>query len=140
MPPTHQLDPRLAADTILLREEGGTDVRLMNDRRWPWLILVPDGGHESFDALPPDEAAALWALAAREARILRAMAEAAGHALTQVNTASLGNVVRQLHVHVIARHDGDPNWPSPVWGFGEAEPYSHSELDAFRTAYEAARG
>ena len=46
---------------------------------------------------------------------------------SKINTAAIGNIVNQLHIHVVARHEDDPNWPAPVWGFGEAEKYSGAE-------------
>lgn len=114
-----QLDPRLDADTLPVMELALCSLRLMNDQRWPWLILVPRiaGACEVHD------------LQETEQTLIALESAAAGRVLAQVtdcekiNTAAIGNIVRQLHVHVIARKPGDANWPGPVWGFGVREPY-----------------
>jgi diadenosine tetraphosphate (Ap4A) HIT family hydrolase len=110
-----QLDPRLAADSLLLAVIDGIEVRAMAAPPWPWLILVPRvcGAVELFDLAPADRAA-LMDLACRLGERLRHEFIAA-----KINIAALGNIVRQLHVHVIARHEGDPGWPGPVWGRAE---------------------
>jgi diadenosine tetraphosphate (Ap4A) HIT family hydrolase len=112
-----QLDPRLAADSELLAVCEDIEVRAMTAAPWPWLILVPRvcGAVELFD-LAPVERVRLLNLICRLGQRLRAE-----FAAIKINVAALGNIVRQLHVHVIARHEGDPGWPGPVWG--RAEPY-----------------
>jgi diadenosine tetraphosphate (Ap4A) HIT family hydrolase len=95
----------------------------MNDATYPWLILVPErpGISEVFEL----EAADLAALAAETAlvtRMLKALVAA-----DKINVAALGNVVAQLHVHVIARFAADPAWPAPVWGRAPARPYAADE-------------
>ena len=113
------LDPRLKADTYQLAEIDGIEVRLMRDSRYWWLVLVPqiDGAVEWHDL---DEAPQrqLFDLSMRCADALRGLAGA-----DKMNVASLGNMVRQLHVHIIARHEGDAAWPGPVWGIGEMVAY-----------------
>jgi len=113
------LDPRLAGDTLAVtRLESGL-LRLMDDARWPWLILVPavPGAAELHDLTP-----AMARLVHEETdRIGAALKRATG--CTKINTGALGNVVRQLHIHIIARFEGDPNWPGPVWGFGERQAW-----------------
>ena len=113
------LDPRLQADTYPLAEIDGIEVRLMRDSRYWWLVLVPqiDGAVEWHDL---DEAPQrqLFDLSMRCADALRGLAWA-----DKMNVASLGNMVRQLHVHIIARHEGDAAWPGPVWGIGEMVAY-----------------
>ncbi|MBN9033510.1 MAG: diadenosine tetraphosphate hydrolase [Rhizobiales bacterium 63-7] len=122
-----ELDGRLARDSILLTELGLCQVRLQNERRWPWLVLVPqrNGMSEIFD-LPPEDQAALLSETTRVAAALKSVTDA-----TKINIGALGNIVRQLHVHVIARAEGDDNWPGPVWGFGKAEPYDDAIKDEF---------
>ncbi|TIX69535.1 MAG: HIT family protein, partial [Mesorhizobium sp.] len=56
----------------------------------------------------------------------------------KINSGALGNVVRQLHVHVVARSEGDPGWPGPVWGHGMREPYQRSDLRRFAQQIKAA--
>lgn len=110
-----QIDPRLAADSVLLAVIQGIEVRAMAATPWPWLVLVPrfPGAVELFDLAPADRAA-LMELACELGARLRSE-----FAATKVNIAALGNIVRQLHVHVVARHEGDPGWPGPVWGRSE---------------------
>jgi diadenosine tetraphosphate (Ap4A) HIT family hydrolase len=117
-----RLDERLERDSLEIGVTGLCRLRLMNDARWPWLILVPmmPGASEMHD------------LPKRQQRQLAQEMMIAGAALKcvtgceKINTAALGNVVRQLHVHVVARSAGDPNWPRPVWGFGQRQPYGDS--------------
>jgi diadenosine tetraphosphate (Ap4A) HIT family hydrolase len=114
-----RLDARLEADTLEVGVTGLCQLRLMNDCRWPWLILVPmmPGASEMHD-LPKQQQRRL----AQEMMIAgAALKRATG--CEKINTGALGNVVRQLHVHVVARSSGDPNWPGPVWGFGQRRAY-----------------
>jgi diadenosine tetraphosphate (Ap4A) HIT family hydrolase len=116
---TFSLDPRLAADTRPIGDFALCRLLLMNDSRFPWLILVPRRADlsEIFDLAPP-ERAVLIEEAARAAEKLKALTGA-----DKINIGALGNKVRQLHVHVIARFAGDAAWPGPVWGAGEASYY-----------------
>ncbi len=121
-----QLHPQLAADSFAVTEWPLCAVRLVNDSRFPWLILVPrqDGLRELHD-LSGDELPVLMAEMARASDAL-----ARGFAPDKVNTGALGNVVAQLHVHVIARWRSDPAWPGPVWGAGQPRPYPETEQKA----------
>lgn len=108
------LDPRLAADTRAVTSLPLCDVRLMDDARWPWLVLVPRrAGLVEVADLHGDEQAMLWQEVNRATAALRAVAPC-----DKLNLGALGNIVRQLHVHVIARVEGDAAWPGPVWGHG----------------------
>jgi diadenosine tetraphosphate (Ap4A) HIT family hydrolase len=114
-----QLDSRLQADTILQLDGDERVVLLMNDRRWRWLILVPKvaGAEELHDLAPDRQKMELeWVIQAGEK--LKSLTRC-----EKINIAAIGNMVRQLHIHVVARSDGDPNWPGPVWGFEKAEQY-----------------
>jgi diadenosine tetraphosphate (Ap4A) HIT family hydrolase len=113
------LDERLARDSGLLVHLGLCELRLINDSRWPWLVLVPKRPSisEVFDLTPLDQAV----LTFEQNTVATALKTVTG--ATKINIAAIGNVVRQLHVHVIARVEGDPNWPGPVWGHGTAIPY-----------------
>jgi diadenosine tetraphosphate (Ap4A) HIT family hydrolase len=132
------LDPRLAADTRLVASLPLCDVRLMNDARYAWLVLVPRraGLVEILD-LSADDQAMLWQEVNRAGAVLRSVAPC-----DKLNLGALGNIVRQLHVHVLARCEGDAAWPGPVWGHGKAvayaEPALHERLAALRFALEAA--
>lgn len=117
---TFALDPRLAADTLLVGDLPLSRVLLMNDSRFPWLILVPRrGGLSEVHDLSRQERAALIEEAARAGEQLKNLTSA-----TKINIGALGNIVSQLHVHVVARFEGDAAWPGPVWGAGKASPYS----------------
>jgi len=121
--------PRLAADSLLLQRGPLSELRLVNDCRWPWLMLVPrvPGACELHD-LSPDEIAALFA----QVRTVSAALQSAT-ACASINVAALGNVVAQLHVHVVARSPADPNWPGPVWGYGTPVPYPDAVPQDFAT-------
>ncbi len=115
---TFALDPRLAADTLPAGHLPLCEVRLMNDARFPWLVLVPRraGARELHDLCPADRA-----LLMEEATAASAMLAARG--AFKVNVGALGNIVAQLHVHVVARMPDDAAWPGPVWGSGTRQPY-----------------
>lgn len=129
------LDPRLAADTLPLAESGLSLLLLMNDRRYPWLILVPKvaGMSELFE-LDEDDRSRLWE---ESAAIARALSH--DFLADKVNLAALGNVVRQLHLHHVGRTLGDPAWPGPVWGHSAREPYSEPELRTLRARLAGGR-
>lgn len=115
---------------------GLCELRLMNDARFPWLLLVPrETGMVELDDLAPEQQLVLWAEVRHAGRVLRQVAPC-----DKLNMGALGNIVRQLHVHVIARVEGDPAWPAPVWGFGHAQPYEaaarEKRLQALRYALE----
>lgn len=130
------LDPRLGADTRLVVSLPLCDVQLMNDSRYAWLVLVPRRADlvEIID-LDNDDQAELWYEVNLASSALRAAAPC-----DKLNLGALGNIVRQLHVHVVARCEGDAAWPGPVWGHGQAEPYAevalHERLAALRHAFE----
>jgi diadenosine tetraphosphate (Ap4A) HIT family hydrolase len=113
---------------------GLCELRVMNDRRWPWLVLVPQrpGIEEIHDMTPLDQAM----LTFETNMVAQALKRTTG--CTKINTGALGNIVRQLHVHVIARSEGDPGWPGPVWGHGMREPYQRSEIRRFAQQIKAA--
>ena len=114
-----ELHERLAADTFLVADLPVCRVLLMDDRRFPWLILVPRReGLRDFDDVGAAEKPNFHAEIDLASDVLR---EATG--AEKMNVAALGNMVPQLHVHVIARFSADAAWPAPVWGKGEAVPY-----------------
>lgn len=119
-----KLDPRLNNDTLPIGQLELCEIRLINDCRWPWLVLVPmyDGLSEIFD-LDPTQQDLLSRETSAVASMLKELTGAA-----KINTGALGNIVRQLHVHVVARQENDANWPGPVWGFGS--PVTYDKKDA----------
>ena len=120
------LDGRLAADTRHVASLPLCEVLLMKDARFPWLILVPRQlGLVEIADLPETDRTTLWREVDQAAAALRAHAPC-----DKLNLGALGNIVRQLHVHVVARVEGDAAWPGPVWGSGPAQPYLPEALDA----------
>jgi diadenosine tetraphosphate (Ap4A) HIT family hydrolase len=121
------LDERLERDGIPIASIGLCQMRLMNDRRWPWLILIPQRADvsEVYELTPLDQTM----LTFETTMVATALKKVT--AAQKINIGALGNIVRQLHVHVIARSEGDPNWPGPVWGFGKAERWPEDEHQAF---------
>ena len=129
-----ELDKRLDADTFSVTKLGLCELRLMNDKRWPWLILVPRRAKlaEIHDMTPLDQTMLTF-----EAAIVSQALKKATNCL-KINTGALGNIVRQLHIHVIARNEGDAGWPGPVWGHGTRETYddadAHDLIEKIRAA------
>ena len=119
-----QLDPQLAADTHPVAHLPLSELRLMDDANHPWLILIPRvaGAVEWIDL---DDAA--QAGLTREITLASRALQAAFKP-HKLNVAALGNVVSQLHVHVIARYRDDIAWPRPVWGTATAKPYTPEAL------------
>lgn len=124
------LDSRIEADTHPVIDLPLSAVRLMNDANYPWLVLVPrrSGLVELLD------------LDATARAVLIEEIAAAGEALRssvpcqKLNVAALGNMVPQLHVHVIARLRTDAAWPGPVWGAAPAVPWKEGARDTLVAA------
>ena len=118
-----KLDARLQADTFPIFSYADNAFLLMNDRRWPWVIIVPQvAGAEELHDLSITQQENAIRLATHAGEKLKAFTGA-----DKINTATIGNIVRQLHIHVIARKEDDPNWPAPVWGYEKADKYSGAE-------------
>ena len=120
------LHSKLAADTFeVLRLEVG-QLLLMNDARYPWLILVPQvSDMRDLHNLSTKQYQAVTQEIAQVSEVLESVTQA-----HKMNVGALGNMVPQLHIHIIARQTNDAAWPAPVWGVGEAQPYSQ---DAAKT-------
>ncbi|MDH3242233.1 MAG: HIT family protein [Alphaproteobacteria bacterium] len=119
-----ELHPRLAADTEAVRGLGLSRLLLMNDRRFPWVILVPErAGTREIHHLGEADRAVLMEEIARVGAALQDL-----FTPDKINVGAIGNIVPQLHVHVVARRVGDAAWPGPVWGAGTAEPYAAGTL------------
>ena len=121
-----RIDPRLEADSLPLVDLPLCTVRLMNDQRFPWLLLIPrrPGMAEVLDLSEFDQQQ-LWFEMRRAAAVLDTL-----FAPDKLNLAALGNQVRQLHVHVLGRFESDAAWPGPVWGAGKAVPYAASAAES----------
>lgn len=121
-----ELHPQLAADTHPVASFPLSELRLMDDANYPWLILVPRvaAARELIDLADPQQAD-LMREAARVSRVLQRLFRP-----HKLNVAALGNRVPQLHLHVIARQIDDPAWPAPVWGRTQACAYEPEALVA----------
>jgi diadenosine tetraphosphate (Ap4A) HIT family hydrolase len=118
------LDARLAAESHALGDLALCRVLLFDDARFPWIVLVPRRlGLVEMTDLPHADRHVLLDEVGSAMDALRRVA-----APYKLNVAALGNSVRQLHVHVIARFQNDAAWPSPVWGRGERVPYNPDTL------------
>lgn len=120
-----ELDPRLERDSVFVADWNLCQVRLMDDARFPWLVLVPRrAGVVELDDLGEIDHTRLMHEIQRAMRTLRAVLDC-----DKLNVGALGNIVRQLHVHVVARRRDDVAWPGPVWGFGPARHYQAAARD-----------
>ncbi|MFI8481500.1 HIT domain-containing protein [Pseudomonas sp. NPDC078700] len=122
------LDSRLSNDTRVMGDFALCRLLLMNDANYPWFILVPrrEAVSEVFDLDSPDQLL-LWQETAQLAAFLKQEFVA-----DKINIATLGNMVSQLHMHVVVRHTSDVAWPAPVWGKVAARAYNEAEIDNLR--------
>lgn len=121
----YALDARLARDTVFVAHWKLSEVRLLDDAQFPWLVLVPRRpGVFELDQLSAGDHSVLMQEIMRAMRALRGLT-----ACEKLNVGALGNIVRQLHVHVVARRQDDAAWPGPVWGHGPAHHYLRSVRD-----------
>jgi len=128
------LHPKLEADTRQVLDLPLCRVRLMNDSRFPWLILIPRRPEvREMHALDSADRFQLMEEACGCAAALEREVSA-----QKMNVAALGNMVPQLHIHVIARFDTDDAWPGPVWGVGETRPYAEDDVETTGKRYARA--
>lgn len=120
-----KLHPRLNADTIPLTKLGICGVYLMNDKRYPWIILIPEiNGITELHELDDETYHTVTDEIKTISEILNKL-----YSPKKINIGALGNVVSQLHIHIIARYENDQTWPGPVWGVGAAEAYTEAEIE-----------
>lgn len=123
------IHPAILASSHALADLGLCQVRLQDDARFPWLVLLPRqaGARELEDLSEADRARLMseivWAGAAA-----RAIGSGLGRPVEKLNVGALGNITPQLHVHVVGRRTDDAAWPGPVWGAGTPEPYAAEAL------------
>ena len=129
-----ELNPRLEADTEWVLDLQLSRVLLMNDSRYPWLILVPriPNVREWLDLSSTDQALLL----AEQLQVSQCLQTLLSP--DKLNIATLGNIVPQLHLHIIARFETDFAWPSPVWGRGDSVRYPPDEKVALLARYRSA--
>lgn len=124
-------DPAFAAGSVFAADWPLCHVRLQDDARFPWLILIPRrAGATEIEQLSVADRAALMEETVRAGRVVRALAETEGRPIDKLNIAALGNVTAQLHVHVVGRRRDDGLWPDPVWGRPGAARYEAEGLAA----------
>ena len=124
-PYAFKLDRQLEQDTVLVADWHLCQVRLMNDSRYPWVILIPKVEDVSEIHQLADEQQQL--LLGESVRLSKALEQL--FAPHKLNVAALGNMVRQLHIHHIVRFEDDASFPRPVWGVGDAVPYEAGVLN-----------
>ena len=124
-PYAFKLDRQLEQDTVLVADWHLCQVRLMNDSRYPWVILIPKVEDVSEIHQLADEQQQL--LLGESVRLSKALEQL--FAPHKLNVAALGNMVRQLHIHHIVRFEDDASFPRPVWGVGDAVPYEAEALN-----------
>ena len=137
------LDERIAGTSLEVCDLELCHVRLQDDARWPWLVLIPRlPGLSELEDLPAADRARLTEEIVRAGAAVRAAGGAAGVAVDKLNVGALGNIVPQLHVHVVGRRrEGDPAGAGPVWGVGLAQAWPEREREkALAAARAALRG
>lgn len=129
-----ELDPRLAQGSASVADWPLCHVRLKDDRRFPWLLLMPRRrGLVELTDLAIDD----YRLLCEEIRLATTLVSHVTRP-DKMNVAAIGNVVEQLHVHVVGRYRHDPLWPDPIWGKGEPQAYRPAELSAMVERYRVA--
>jgi diadenosine tetraphosphate (Ap4A) HIT family hydrolase len=137
-----QLDPAFAATSHKIADLPLCEVRLQDDARYPWLVLIPrQAGLREIEELDTAHRIQLMEEIVLAGTAVRAVGAALGFSVDKLNVAALGNVTAQLHVHVVGRRQDDPAWPGPVWGHSAAKVYSAEGLAApIEAARRALRG
>lgn len=121
-----ELHPTLAKDSLPVAETGTLAVRLINDARFPWVLIVPRVANVTeLHDLDDEQYAEIMAMARKLGGILKTAFTA-----DKINTAAIGNMVAQLHIHVVARTRDDAAWPGPVWGAGDMVALADDEAAA----------
>lgn len=132
-PKPFNLDERLSNDSIVMGDFPLSRVLLMNEARYPWFILVPrvDSVTEIYQLSSFDQ------LQLFQESVCLAQWMSETFLPDKMNVAAIGNIVRQLHVHHVARRVGDASWPKPVWGQLEPEPYADSICQEMLQLFES---
>jgi len=121
---TFQLHPRLQQDSIAIAQFELSEIRLINDSQYPWMILVPKRAYisEVYQLSETDQ----QLLQQESSWLAKTMAKL--YQADKMNIAAIGNMVPQLHIHHIARYKTDIAWPAPVWGKFDAVPYTEQKI------------
>jgi len=122
--PEFQADPAFEAGSVFVCDWPLCHVRLQDDARFPWLILIPrKPGLKEVEDLSPADRHTLMEEMVRAGGLVRSVGAERGRPVEKLNIAALGNVTAQLHVHVVGRRSDDALWPDPVWGRGVSTPW-----------------
>jgi len=133
-----EIDAAILATSQPLGRLALNHVRLQDDARFPWIVLIPRvRGAVELEHLGVGQRQVLMEEILRAGAAVRALGQASGRPVTKLNVGQLGNIVPQLHVHVVGRRQDDPTWPGPVWGSGVPLPYGAADL---ALAIETAKG
>ncbi len=123
------VDPAFAAGSVVAADWPLCQVRLQDDARFPWLVLIPRvAAAVELEDLTEAQRTTLMAEIVRAGSVVRALGAGADRPIDKLNVAALGNITAQLHVHVVGRRRDDGLWPDPVWGRGAAERYDAGTL------------
>ncbi len=126
-----ELDARLASDCLILGELDCSLLLLMNNALVPWFILVPVTQATEIYQLPEEHQLQLL----KEIDLLSDFINSE-FSIEKLNVAAIGNIVKQLHVHIVGRHPSDYCWPGVVWGAEQSEPYSDAEIKRIKESLE----
>ena len=124
-----ELDPRLANDCLVLGKLNISLLLLVNNSLLPWFILVPKTSVTEMTDLSPSDQASLL----EEINLLSAFVKG-NFNISKLNIAAIGNIVSQLHIHIVGRDPSDFCWPNVVWGTNEREPYATDKIDEITAA------
>ncbi|TNF39086.1 MAG: HIT domain-containing protein [Gammaproteobacteria bacterium] len=127
---TFKLHPQLQNDCHMLGKLELSRVLLMNNALVPWLILVPETDITEFHRLGQMQQLQLLS----EINLVSGFIEN-NFSISKLNTATIGNIVRQMHIHIIGRHEHDFCWPGVVWGRSEKQAYDTPQLEQIRTSW-----
>ena len=117
-----KLNIRIEKDTIFVSENSYSQILLMNDSRYPWFIIVPKTNTLEIYSLEE-----IWQLELNNQINLISIFLKSKYPKSILNIAKIGNIVQQLHVHVLARSENDFAWPNPVWGVGKIDKYDKKD-------------
>jgi diadenosine tetraphosphate (Ap4A) HIT family hydrolase len=125
-----EFDPAFLATSEALPGLALCEARLQLDARFPWIVLIPRVGRAfELEDLSVEERAMLVAEIVAAGEAVRAVGAALGRTVEKLNVGQIGNITRQLHVHVVGRRADDPCWPGPVWGQGTAAAYTTEQME-----------
>lgn len=128
-----ELDPRLAGSSIELGRLGRNRVLLKNNAHFLWLLLVPETVVTELHELPSDQFDEVCAYTRQLSNWIKDAFQ-----VDKINVASIGNIVSQLHIHIVGRNRGDVAWPGTVWACNEKQPFSDAERLDFQTRFNLA--